>query len=187
MTEELLAEMANDMKSAQAALKNQLATVRTGRASPQLLDSLKVNVTSYGAEMPLKQLATITAPDARLLVVTPWDKSTILDIEKAISIAALGLNPSNDGQLIRVPIPPLTGERRHELVRVVRKYGEEFKVRARGVRKEYRELFTELESDKDISEDELKRLLDKVQSATDNTVKAIEATIKAKEQEILEV
>ncbi len=187
MTAEYLAELANDMKSALQALKNQLATVRTGRASPQLLDSLKVNVTSYGAEMPLKQLATIAAPDARLLVVTPWDKSTITDIEKAIASAALGLNPSNDGQLVRVPIPPLTGERRQDLVKLVRKYGEEFKVRARGVRKDYRELFSSLKDDKDISEDELKRLLDKVQDATDKAVAGIESTIKAKEQEILEV
>ncbi len=187
MSSEYLAELANDMKSTQEALKNQLATVRTGRASPQLLDSLKVNVTSYGAEMPLKQLATIAAPDARLLVVTPWDKSTIADIEKAIASASLGLNPSNDGQLVRVPIPPLTGERRQELVKLVRKYGEDFKIRARGVRKDYRDLFSSLEADKEISEDELKRLLDKVQSATDGAVKAIDATIKAKEQEILEV
>ena len=187
MTAEYLAELANDMKSTQEALQNQLATVRTGRASPQLLDSLKVAVASYGAEMPLKQLATIAAPDARLLVVTPWDKSTIADIEKAIATAALGLNPSNDGQLIRVPIPPLTGDRRQELVRLVRKYGEEFKVRARSVRKDYRDLFSSLESDKEISEDELKRLLDQVQGATDDAVKSIDATIKAKEQEILEV
>lgn len=187
MTAEYMAEMVNDMKSTQDALKNQLATVRTGRASPQLLDSLRVNVASYGAEMPLKQLATIAAPDARLLVVTPWDKSTITDIEKAISFAALGLNPSNDGQLIRVPIPPLTGDRRQELVRMVRKFGEEFKVRARGVRKDYREIFSGMESDKDITEDELKKVLDEVQIATDNAVKTIDATIKAKEQEILEV
>jgi len=187
MTSEYLAELANDMKSTADALKNQLATVRTGRASPQLLASLKVNVTSYGAEMPLKQLATIAAPDARLLVVTPWDKSTISDIERAIASAAMGLNPGSDGQLIRVPIPPLTGERRQELVKLVRRYGEEFKVRTRGVRKDYRELFTSLEADKDISQDELKGLLDKVQDATDKNTRTIDEIIQAKEKEILEV
>ncbi len=187
MTAEYLAELANDMKSTQEALAGQLATVRTGRASPQLLESLKVYVNSYGTEMPLKQLATIAAPDARLLVVTPWDKSTIVDIEKAISTAALGLNPNNDGQLVRVPIPPLTGERRQELVKLIRKFGEDFKIRARSVRKDYRELFISLESDKDISADELKRLLETVQTETDAAVKSIENTIKAKEQEILEV
>ena len=157
------------------------------RSSPQLLESVRINVTSYGAEMPLKQLATIAAPDARMLVVTPWDKSTIGDIERGITLAQLGLNPSNDGQLVRVPIPPLTGDRRQELVRMIRKFGEEFKVRVRGVRKDYREIFTSLEEDKDISEDELKKMLDKVQSATDAAVDRIDATIKAKEQEILEV
>ena len=137
--------------------------------------------------MPINQLATVSTPDARSLLITPWDKSTIADIEKAISTASLGLNPATDGQVVRIPIPPLTGERRQELTRQVRRFGEDFKVRIRGVRREYNEVFKGLEGDKDISKDELEHVLKQVQSATDDFVSKIDVIVSAKEQEILEV
>ena len=187
MTAEYLSSMNDDMKGALDHLKRELGTLRTGRASPALLDSVQVHVTSYGATMPINQLATISAPDARLLVVSPWDKTTLSDIEKSIGSSGLGLNPSSDGQIIRVPIPALTGERREELRRLCKKYGEDHKVRVRGVRREYNELFKELESEKEISEDELSRLLKQVQKATDDNVAKIDDIVAAKEKEILEV
>ncbi len=187
MVQEYLESMSQDMKAAIEALEGQLKTVRTGRATPQLLESVQVHVASYGATMPINQLATISAPDARMLVVSPWDKSTIPDIEKGIVAAGLGLNPSNDGQIVRVPIPALTGERRAELGRLVKRYGEDFKIRIRGVRREYKELFKELESDKEISQDDLNRLLKQVQDATDTYVKEVDQRIAAKEKEIREV
>ncbi len=186
MVSEYLNELDKDMKAAVEAVRQLLATVRTGRASPQLIENVQVHVTSYGTTMPLKQLATITAPDARLLVVSPWDKSTVADVEKAIRSADLGLNPNSDGQVVRVPIPPLTGERRQELVKLVRKYAEEGRIRVRRVRREYRELFSQLEADKEISQDELSRLLDKVQKATDAAISKVDEICAAKEKEILE-
>ena len=187
MSSEYLSSMHDDMKSALEHLSKELGTLRTGRASPALLDGVQVHVSSYGTTMPLKQLATVSAPDARLLVVSPWDKSTMMDVQKGIVAAALGLNPSSDGQIIRVPIPALTGDRRNELCRLCRKYGEDHKIRVRGVRKEYNDLFRELESEKEITEDELARHLKSVQAATDETVAKVDVAVAAKEKEILEV
>ncbi|MCB9764872.1 MAG: ribosome recycling factor [Alphaproteobacteria bacterium] len=187
MSEEFLEAMNEDMDSALDALARSLNTVRTGRASPALIEGVQVDVSSYGARMPLNQLATISAPDPRLLVVSPWDKTTLSDIEKAITVAGLGLNPSSDGSIIRVPIPALTGERRRELARLVGKYAEEAKVQVRRVRKEYNDTFKQMETDKEISEDELKRLFKKVQDATDESVAKVDAAAKAKEKEISEV
>jgi ribosome recycling factor len=186
MTGEYMEALNSDMRAAIEALHNQLNTIRTGRASPKLLENVQVEVSSYGTTMPLNQLATISTPDPRLLVVTPWDKTTITDIERGITRAGLGLNPANDGQLIRVPIPALTGERRQELTRLVRKYGEDGKVRVRGVRREYNDLFRSLESDKDISKDELDRTLKLVQTSTDEHVAKVDGVVSAKEGEILE-
>lgn len=185
--DEYLDAMREDFDKVLESLKQQLATVRTGRASPQLLDQVQVQVQAYGATMPLNQLATITAPDARLLVVNPWDKGTIPDIERSIQAAGLGLNPSSDGQVIRVPIPALTGERRQELVRTVRRMVEDARIRARHVRRDYNDLFKGLEADKEISQDELSRYLDKVQKATDATVAELDRIAQAKEKEVLEV
>ena len=187
MTEEYLAQMKEDFDKAVSALSRDLSTLRTGRASPQLLDSVQVMVASYGTSMPINQLASISAPDARLLVINPWDKATIKDIEKAILISGLGLNPSSDGQLIRLPIPPLTGERRQQMVRMVRKMTEDARIRARHVRREYNDIFKELESEKEISEDELKRVLVQVQRATDGIIKALDKVASAKEKEVQEV
>ena len=142
---------------------------------------------SYGATMPINQLATITAPDARLIVITPWDKSTIADIEKGLVAAGLGLNPSNDGQLIRLPVPPLTQERRQELVRLVRKQGEDAKIALRHIRREYNETFKEAEKEGEVSEDDCRRLLQQVQEATDGAVKKVDERVAAKEAEVVEV
>jgi ribosome recycling factor len=186
MSSEYLDAMSEDFEKVQASLVRELSSIRTGRASPQLLESLKVEVSAYGAAMPINQLATITAPDARMLVVNPWDKGTIPDIEKGIGSAGLGLNPSNDGQIIRVPIPALTTERRREMVRKAKAMLETARVRARAVRKEYNDIFRELESEKEISEDDLKRMLDSVQKNTDAAVRALESTEGAKEKEVLD-
>lgn len=186
MTSEYIDAMNEDFAKVDSHLERELTTVRTGRASPQILENLQVEVASYGAKMPVNQLATISAPDARMLVVNPWDKGTIPDIERGIAVSGLNLNPSNDGQIIRVPIPALTGERRKQLVRQVGQMLESARVRARGVRKEYNDIFRELESEKEISEDELKRLLEQVQKGTDSSVKRLEAAAAAKEQEVLD-
>jgi ribosome recycling factor len=187
MVNEYLDAMNDDMKSAIAALEKELVTVRTGRASPQLLENVRVDVAAYGGIMPLNQLASIAAPDARMLVVTPWDKSVLTDIEKAIASSGLGLNPGSDGQIVRVPIPALTGERRQELTKVVRRHGEESKIRVRSARREYNELFKGMESDKDITKDERERLMKQVQTATDTSVSKVDAIVSAKEKELLDV
>ena len=187
MLDEYYGSMNEDFEKAIESYKITLNSIRTGRASPQLIEGVSVNVSSYGAKMPLKQLATINAPDARLLVVNPWDKGTLNDIEKSIRSAGLGLNPSNDGQIIRVPIPPLTGERRKELARKVRQVTEDSRVRVRLIRREYNDLVKELESEKEISEDESRRAIGNIQSKTDETIKQLEAISKEKEKEVMEV
>ncbi len=187
MVNEYLSALSEDMGKALGSIQRNLTTVRTGSASPQILENLSVDVSAYGAAMPLKQLATINAPDPKLLVVSPWDKSTIGDIEKAIITSGLGFNPANDGQIIRVPIPPLSDQRRREMVRIVRRYGEEGKIGIRGVRREYNDIFREMKDDKDISEDELTRVLKRVQEATNTHVQQIEQIVSAKEREILAV
>ena len=186
MSSEYIQAMVEDFEKVTAAFKRELGTLRTGRASPALIEGISVNVSSYGAAMPLKQLASISAPDARLLVVNPWDKGTMSDIEKAIQSSGLGLNPGNDGQIIRVPIPALTTERRRELVKLAGKMTEEAKIKARGVRREYNELFKELQDGKDITEDELKRYLEQVQKTTDEEVAKLDALAAAKEKEVLD-
>jgi ribosome recycling factor len=185
--DEYLEALDADMAGALDALIKELGKVRTGRATPKLLEGVVVTVQSYGATMPIHQLATIQAPDARLLVVTPWDKGTSADIEKAIQAAGLGLNPQSDGQILRVPVPPLTQDRRRDLVKIVRKAGEEAKVRLRAVRREYNEIFKTGEKDGDITEDDCRRLLDKVQTSTDHAVAKVDTLVAKKEEEVLEV
>lgn len=185
--DDILDDARAEMEGEIEQLGKKLAKVRTGRATPKLLDSVQVEVQSYGAVMGLNELATIKAADARMLVVTPWDKSTISEIERGIVAAGLGLNPSNDGQIVRVPVPPLTADRRNDLIRQVKKDGEECKVRIRGHRKSYNDLLKEAEKDGDISEDDLRRLLAKVQELTDTTSKSVDTAVAAKEQEIREI
>jgi ribosome recycling factor len=186
MSDEYLSSLKDDFEKVVASLKRDLTTIRTGRASPQLLENVQVAVASYGATMPINQLASISAPDARLLVLNPWDKATISDIEKGILASGLGLNPSNDGQVVRVPIPALTGERRNGMVKQIGKHVEEARIRARGVRKEYNDLYKELQDAKEITEDDLKRSLTKVQEATDACVKLLDSLAADKEKEVLE-
>lgn len=187
MTNEYLKSMQDDMTKTIDALKRDLVGVRTGRASPAIVENLQVTVASYGSTMPLRDIAGITAPDPRMIVVNPWDKGTIQDIERAIATSGLGFNPSNDGVVVRIPIPPLTGDRRQGLVKIVKQHAEEARVRVRGVRREYNEMFKALSDEGDMTEDELKRALEKVQKSTDEHVKKVDDVCAAKEKEVLEV
>lgn len=177
-------ELAKDgMEKALDRLRRELARVRAGRANPAILDDIKVD--SYGALMPLKQVATVSVGDARLLVIKPYDRNTIAAIEKAINNSQLGLNPSNDGVVVRVPIPALTEERRKELVKQARDAGEDAKIAIRQTRRDANDLLKESEKSKEISEDDLKRGLDEIQKMTDAQVKVVDDTVTAKEAEIM--
>lgn len=182
---DILKEMKTRMDQAVQAFTRNLATVRAGRANPSLLDSVMVDY--YGATTPLNQLANVSAPEPRMLVVTPYDKSAIADIEKGIQKANLGLSPSNDGNVIRINIPPLTEERRKDLVKVVGKYAEESRVQIRNIRREANDQYKKQEKDGEISEDELRMAQEKVQQETDQYIQKIDDLAKAKEDEILEV
>lgn len=173
------------MNKAIQAFKRELATVRAGRANPSLLDRVTVNY--YGAPTPLNQLSSITVPEARLLVIQPYDKSVLNDIEKAILKADLGLNPSNDGTIIRISIPPLTEERRKLLAKDVKAMAEDAKVAIRNVRRDANDELKKLEKDGQITEDEHRSFADDVQKETDNHVKEIDNIAKEKEKEIMEV
>lgn len=177
-------KMAKDaMEKAKERLGRELARVRTGRATPALLDDVRVE--AYGSPMPLNQLATVSAPDARLLVIKPYDVGNLPAIERGILNASLGLNPSSDGVVVRVPIPPLTGERRKVLVKQVKDHGEDAKIAVRNGRREANEFLKEAEKDKEISEDQLKKGLERVQTLTDEYIKLVEQTIGKKEGEII--
>ncbi len=185
MINDILSEAEDRMKKAVEYLTKDLATLRAGRANPAMLD--KVMVDYYGEPTPLNQLANITVPEARLLVIQPWDKSSMADIEKAILKSDLGVNPNNDGNVIRIVIPQLTEERRKELVKVVKKRGEEAKVAVRNIRRDANDMLKSSEKDKMISEDEAKRGSEEVQKATDKFIKDIDVILAAKEKDIMEV
>ncbi len=171
------------MHGAVEALKHDLSGLRTGRASTALLDTIHVEV--YGANMPLNQVATVSVPEPRLLTVQVWDRSNVQPVEKAIRSAGLGLNPVTDGQLIRLPIPDLTEERRKELAKLVGQYAEKAKVAVRNVRRDGMDNLKQDEKTHQISEDEHKRLEQEVQKLTDDTIKEIDQLADAKEKEIL--
>jgi len=173
------------MRNAVAAARRDFAGIRSGRASVSLLD--RITVDYYGAITPLNQMATISAPEARLILVQPWDKSQLHAIEKAILQSDLGLTPSSDGAVIRIVVPQLTEERRKELVRLVRKEAEEKRVVVRNVRRDANETIKELEKEKEISEDDSRRASERVQALTDAHIGQIDALLEAKEKEILEV
>jgi ribosome recycling factor len=173
------------MEGAVAALTSEFAAVRTGRASTALLD--RITVDAYGTRTPLNQLATIHAPEPRLLTVQPYDRSIMTQIEKALMESDLGLTPNNDGQVIRLPIPQLTEERRKEMVRMVHKMAEEGRVAIRNVRRDVLNEMKRAEKDHELSRDELNRAQDEVQKLTDAEVKAIDDLMQRKEAEILEV
>jgi len=185
MIDEVLSEAKSRMGKSIEILKKDLATIRTGRATPFILDNVKIDY--YGTPTPLKQIATIAAPEARLLTVLPWDGGTIGDITKAIQKADLGLNPSNDGHIIRIPIPPLSAERRKEMVKSVHKRAEEGRVALRNVRRDSLEMLRELEKAKEISQDEQKRAQTKLQEITDAFIAEVAHIAKDKETELLEV
>lgn len=185
MADDLIAQAERRMESSITALKRDLSNIRTGRASTGLLEHLDVEY--YGATMPLNQLATITAPEARMLVVAPWDKGSMSAIEKAIQRSELGLNPSNDGNIIRVPIPALTEERRRDLVKMVKQRVEEDRVAIRNIRRDMMGDIRDLEHEKLLSEDESKRAQEKLQQVTDRFIKEAESLGQQKEQEILTV
>lgn len=166
-------------------LKEDLNTVRAGRANPALLD--KVTVEYYGTPTPLKNIANISAPDPKSLMITPFDPSSLGDIERAINIANIGITPTNDGKNIRLVIPPLTEERRIELTKLTKKMGEEAKVAVRNLRREANESVKKQEKDGEISEDDRDDELEQIQKTTDEAVKAIDEIIKAKDKEIMEV
>lgn len=167
------------------ALRNELIAIRTGKASPSLLESVRVE--AYGSLMPLSQVASISAPQPRMLVVQSWDKSLVQPILKAIQKADLGLNPADDGELIRVPIPPLTEERRNELVRKVKKLGEEARIAVRNVRREANEEVKHLQKDGKTSEDEAHRGTQEIQKLTDESIEEIDEILRRKEKEVLEI
>ena len=168
-----------------AVLKEDLNTVRAGRANPALLD--KVSVQYYGSPTPLKNLSNISTPDPRTLLITPFDPKSIGEIEKAINMANIGINPSNDGKCIRLVIPPVTEDRRKELTKTVKKMGEESKVAIRNLRRDANDHLKKMEKNHEITEDESKKALDDVQKATDKVIKEIDDIVATKEKEILEV
>ncbi len=173
------------MAGALESLRKDLAGLRTGRANPQLLEPITVE--AYGTQMPISQVGTIGAPEARLLTVQVWDRNMVKATEKAIRDAGLGLNPQTDGQTIRVPLPELNEERRRELTKVAGKYAEQARVAVRNVRRDGMEALKRAERDGDISQDEHRSQADKVQSLTDRFIKAIDEMVAAKEKEILQV
>lgn len=183
--EALIKETSARMERSIEAFKKELGKVRTGRASFSLLDGVKVDY--YGTLTPLQQVGTLSVPESRLITITPWDNKMIGPIEKAIQGAGLGLNPSSDGKVVRIPIPPLTEERRKELAKVVRKMAEEARVAVRNVRREGIEKLKEKEKKKEIPEDGVKRGQERIQKETDAFIRKIDDILKAKEQEILEV
>jgi len=183
--QDVLKEAQDHMQKAIEVLKKEFATMRVGRATPALLE--KVLVDYYGSQMPVNQLATITAPEARLLVIQPWDKGAIAAIEKAIMKSDLGITPTNDGSVIRLAIPPLTQERRQELVKVAKKKAEEARVAIRNIRRDANDQIKDLEKEKVVSEDEGKRAQDEVQKLTDKYIKTVDDLLKAKEEEIMSV
>jgi ribosome recycling factor len=185
MVEDTLKKVTQHMDGSIAHLQRELAGLRTGRASLSLLD--RVNVDYYGIATPLKQMANLAMPDSRMITIQPWDVSVIKEIEKAILNSELGLNPSNDGKQIRLPVPPLSEERRKELVKVSKKYGEETKVQIRGFRREGNDELKRFQKDSTITEDELHRGETEIQKLTDREIKHVDDILKKKEEEILEI
>lgn len=173
------------MEKAVVSLEKDFAKLRTGRATTALVDGIKADY--YGAPTPISQMASVAVPDSRTITIQPWDKGAMGAVEKAILKSDLGLTPVNDGKIIRIAIPPLTEERRRDLVKVARKYGEDAKVAVRNVRRDANEALKKAEKNKEITEDELKRATDDVQKLTDKYVGEVDARCQSKEKEIMEI
>jgi len=184
MKEEILAECRQSMNKTIEALRKEFTRIRTGRASTSLLDGIRVSC--YDTQMPIDQVASLSIPESRLITVKPWDQSIMGEIERAILKSDLGLTPVNDGKIIRIPIPPLTEQRRKELAKMAKKMAEEGKISIRNQRRETNELFKELKNEKEISEDELFRYQDDVQKTTDEFIKKVDEVTAEKEKEIME-
>jgi len=178
-------EVRRRMKGAVATLKTEFGGLRTGRASPALLEP--VHVDAYGQSMPVNQVGTISTPEPRLLTVQVWDKGLVKAVDKAIRDAGLGLNPQMDGQLLRIPIPELNEERRKELVKLAHKYAEQARIAVRNVRRDGNDLLKRLEKDHAIGEDEHRKQADELQKMTDDAIKEIDGTLEAKDAEIMHV
>ena len=173
------------MKKTLGSLEAELTTIRAGRANPHILDKLTVDY--YGSPTPIQQVANITVPEARMIQIQPWESSLIKGIEKAILTSDLGLNPNNDGKVIRLVFPELTEERRKDLVKDVKKKGEAAKVAVRNIRRDANDAYKKLKKEEDVSEDEIKELEDKVQKLTDKYIKDVDAAVEAKGKEIMTV
>ena len=184
MIESMYQETRESMQKSIDALENDLKKIRTGRASLSILDDIRVDY--YGTLTPLNQMASLSTPEGRLITIQPWDVSVIKDVEKAILKSDLGLTPSNDGKVIRISIPPLTEERRKQLVKVIYKKSEEHKISVRNVRRDTNDLLKSLKKDGEISEDDAFKAQDQVQKITDEHIKLIDDVCKNKEKEILE-
>ena len=184
MKSEILSELRENMAKSVDVLKKEFNRIRTGRASSALLEGIKVDC--YDTQMPLDQVASISVPESRLIIIQPWDQSIIGNIEKGILKSELGLTPMNDGKIIRVSIPPLTEERRKELAKLAKKMAEENKIAIRNHRREANEMFKELKNEKEISEDEMHKAYNDVQKITDEFVKNIDVITAEKEKEIIE-
>lgn len=185
MSKAVLDSMIQNMDKSIQALKGELAKVRTGRASTALVDT--VHVDYYGSSVPLNQIANVTTPDARTIQVSPWEAGTVGAIEKAILAANIGLTPQSDGKVIRIPLPPLTEERRKEMVKLVKKMGEEAKIAVRNHRRDANEELKKQEKAKTLSEDDTKKSMDQVQKKTDEKVIEVDKVILSKEKEILTI
>jgi ribosome recycling factor len=185
MVSDVLKDLQGSLDKAIDGFKRDLGKVRTGRANLGILDGLRVDY--YGTPTPINQVSSLNVPDARLITIKPWEKSLIPEIEKAIRASQLGLNPSSDGELVRIPMPPLTEERRKDLVKMVKKMAEDAKVALRGARRDANEMLKEFLKDRTITEDEEKQGLKKVQDATDGAVVKIDDLVAKKEAEIMEV
>lgn len=184
MKEKVFQEMESSMEKAIGAYQKELSRLRTGRASPALLEGIRVDY--YGTPTPINQTASINIPESRLIVIQPWDKGTIEAIQKAIQKANLGLSPTNDGTVIRISIPPLTEDRRKELGKLAKKMAEECKIAVRNIRREANDSLKKLEKDKKISEDDHHRATEDVQKRTDEKVEQVDQIMEAKQKEILE-
>jgi ribosome recycling factor len=185
MVDDLFGDAERRMQKAVEALKQDIASLRTGRASSALIE--RITVDYYGTPTPINQVASISVPEARLLVIQPWDRKMLTDIEKAIQKSDLGINPNNDGQVIRLAIPPLNEERRREMVKTLHKRLDEHKVAIRNVRRDAQDKLRDREKKKEVSEDELKRSTERLQKLTDRYIDEMDKVGKAKELEILEV
>ncbi len=185
MHDDIVADLKTRIEKALDDLRKELAKIRTGRANIAILDGIRVDY--YGTPTPLSGVASLNAPEPRLITVKPWDKGSLKDIEKAIREANIGLNPMNDGEMIRLPIPPLTEERRRDIAKQVKSKGEDHKVAIRNVRREANEMLKDLLKEKSITEDDLKRATEKVQKETDTGVTRVDEIVAKKEKDVMEV